>query len=83
MPLCLGSKIQKIHDLLGKDLAVRIPIIFRDDQRIIAEGLTTIEAGDEICFVGKKENMDLIAQQFSNPDKVYKKNCYCILWEYC
>lgn len=68
----VGQEIRMLRQHMPK-VEARVAAIFRKDRPIIPEGLTVIEAEDEVFFVAARENIRACMRELRRLDKPYKR----------
>lgn len=68
----VGQEIRMLRQHMPK-IEARVAAIFRKDRPIIPEGLTVIEAEDEVFFVAARENIRACMRELRRLDKPYKR----------
>jgi trk system potassium uptake protein TrkA len=68
----IGNPISELKKHMP-NVDARIAAIFRQDQAVIPSGQTIIEAGDEVFFIAKKENIPLVINEMRKKEDPYKK----------
>lgn len=68
----VGQELREIRKHMpGVD--TRVAAIFRQNQPIIPEGNTVVEAGDEVFFIAAKENIQPVMSELRKADDPYKR----------
>ena len=68
----VGQEIRMLRQHMPK-IETRVAAIFRKDRPIIPEGLTVIEAEDEVFFIAARENIRACMRELRRLDKPYKR----------
>jgi trk system potassium uptake protein TrkA len=68
----VGHELQNLRRHMP-NIDTRVAAIFRQNQAIIPEGKTVIEAGDEVFFVATAENIRVVMREMRPLDKVAKR----------
>ena len=68
----VGQEIRMLRQHMPK-IETRVAAIFRKDRPIMPEGLTVIEAEDEVFFVAARENIRACMRELRRLDKPYKR----------
>ena len=68
----VGQEIRMLRQHMPK-IDTRVAAIFRKDRPIIPEGLTVIEAEDEVFFIAARENIRACMRELRRLDKPYKR----------
>jgi len=69
----VGHQLRELNEHLGGKVEARVAAIYRKDRSINPEGVTVIEAGDEVFFIAASENIPAVMRELRHREKPFKR----------